>query len=82
MFTSFSRFLTRLFNTLTKSIDSVEKILDIGNDYITNTHKQVTRTTAKTAILNTARQHLSIQDDLKADANLATIFNDLEAEWN
>jgi len=81
MWNSFFTMLTRIFTTVTTTVDSVEKLLDIGNDYIDNTHKSVTRNAAKQAILNTATQHVRIQNELESDPKLAKIFKDLEAEW-
>jgi len=81
MFRTMSQFVQSTFNTLTSTVDSLQKVLDIGNDYIANQHKSVTRTVAKAAILNTAHQHVAIQNELEADDKLAKIFADLEAEW-
>ena len=81
MWNAFFTMFTRAFMTVTKSLDSVEKVLDIGNDYISNSHKSFTRNAAKQAILNTASQHARIQSELEADPKLAAIFESLEAEW-
>lgn len=81
MWNSFFTFIAKLFTTMTNTLDSVEKGLDIVNDYVDNAHKSTTRGTAKQAMLNTAQQHLRIQTELEADPKLNTIFKDLEAEW-
>ena len=81
MWNAFFTMFTRIFTTITNSLDSVEKGLDIVNDYVDNAHKSTTRNCAKNAILNTSVQHARIQAELEADPKLAKIFADLEKEW-
>jgi len=82
MWNAFFTMFTRLFTTVTSTLDSVEKLLDVGNDHIDNFHKSTTRNCAKQAVLNTANQHARIQAELEADPKLAKLFADLEAEWD
>jgi len=81
MFRTFSDAVQATFSTVTSTMGSVQKALDIGNDYIDNQHKSLTRGFAKQAILDTATQHSRIQTELEADPKLAKVFADLEAEW-
>lgn len=81
MFRSFSNSVQATFNTVTSTMGSVQKGLDICNSYVDNQHKSMTRGFAKQAILDTAAQHTRIQLELEADPKLAKIFEDLEAEW-
>lgn len=82
MWNSIFTAITKVFTTITSTLDSVEKVLDVGNDHIDNFHKSTTRNAAKQAILNTGKQHARIQAELEADPKLAAIFADLEAEWD
>lgn len=82
MFGSMSNAVQASFNTITSTMGSVQKGLDICNDYVSNTHKEMTRGFAKQAILNTSVQHERIQLALEASPKLAVIFRDLEAEWD
>ena len=81
MFRSASNAVQAIFNTVTSTMGSVQKGLDICNDYVDNRHKHYTKGFAKQAILDTAEQHTRIQTILKGDADLAKILEDLEAEW-
>lgn len=81
MFSTMSDAVQATFGTVTSTMGALQKVVDIGNDYIDNTHKQMTRTAAKQAIRATAKQHAAIQAELEADAKLAKIFAELEAEW-
>ena len=82
MFRSFSSAVQATFDTITTTAEALQKGIDIGNQYIDNQHKSMTRNMAKQAILDTAKQHRSIQEKLEADEKLATLFTDLEAEWD
>lgn len=82
MWRSFFNFITRFFDTASASLGTVEKAIDIGNDYVDNAHKELTRGFAKQSILNTAEQHARIQSKLEADPKLADLFSKLEAEWD
>jgi hypothetical protein len=82
MWRSFFKAIEDIFTTVSTTMGTVQKGLDIGNDYVSNAHKEMTRGFAKQAILNTATQHAAIQAALEADPKLATIFADLEAEWD
>lgn len=81
MFRSFSDSVQATFDTITSTMGSVQKGLDIANSYVDNQHKSMTRGFAKQAILDTSAQHVKIQAALEADPKLAIIFADLEAEW-
>jgi len=82
MFRTFSDAVQASFTTLTCTMGSVQKALAIGNDYVDNQHKALTRGFAKQAILDTSVQHSRIQTELEADPKLAVIFEQLEAEWD
>lgn len=81
MFRAASNAVQATFNTLTSTMGSVQKGLDICNDYVDNQHKALTRGFQKQAILDTSIQHTRIQEALDADPKLAAIFDDLEKEW-
>ena len=81
MFRSFSNAVQASFDTVTCTMGSLQKGLDIGNQYVDNQHKSLTRGFAKQAMLDTAEQHERIQSALEASPKLAKIFADLEAEW-
>jgi hypothetical protein len=82
MFGSMSSAVQACFNTVTTTAESAQKVLDIGNDHISNAHAEMTRTSKKNAVRRTARHHRELQEELEADAKFAKIFADLEAEWN
>ena len=82
MFRTFSDAVQAIFSTVTTTCGSVQKALDTGNDYIDNQHKSLTRGFAKQAILDTSKQHDRIQAELDANPNLASLFDQLEAEWD
>ena len=82
MWRSFFKAIEDIFTTVSTTMGTVQKGLDIGNDYVSNAHKEMTRGFAKQAILNTAEQHTRIQEKLESDPKLAAIFADLEAEWD
>lgn len=82
MFSTFSDAVQASFTTITKTVESAQKGLDILNDHVDNAHKSMTRNSAKAAILNSASQHARIQTELEADPKLAEIFEMLEAEWD
>ena len=82
MFSTMSDFVQASFITATSTMGSVQKGLDIGNDYVDNQHKSMTRGFAKQAILDTAEQHVRIQSALEADPKLAILYAQLEAEWD
>ncbi len=82
MWRSLFTFITRFFDTASASLGTIEKAIDIGNDYVSNQHKALTRGFAKQAMLDTATQHAGIQAKLEEDPKLATIFAELEAEWD
>ncbi len=82
MWRSFFNFITRFFDTASASLGTIEKAIDIGNDYVSNQHKALTRGFAKQAMLDTATQHAGIQEKLEANPKLANIFAELEAEWD
>ena len=82
MFRTFSDAVQATFVTITCTMGSAQKALDIGNDYVDNQHKSLTRGFAKQAILDTSVQHERIQSELEASPKLATIFEQLEAEWD
>lgn len=82
MFRTFSDAVQATFLTITSTMGSVQKGLDIANDYVDNQHKSLTRGFAKQAIRDTAAQHERIQAELEASPKLAVIFADLEAEWD
>ena len=81
MFRTMSDAVQATFTTITRSMESVQKGLDIGNSYVDNQHKSMTRNFAKNAILDTALAHERIQTQLEANPKLAVLFADLEAEW-
>ncbi len=82
MWRSFFKAIEDIFTTVSTTMGTVQNALDIGNDYVSNAHKEMTRGFAKQAMLNTGRQHRAIQEALEADPKLATIFAQLEAEWD
>lgn len=81
MWRSLFDMFTAVFTTVTCTMGSVQKGLDIGNDYVDNQHKALTRGFKQQAILDTAEQHARIQVKLEADDKLAELFKSLEAEW-
>ncbi len=81
MFRSFSTAVQATFDTVTTTAEALQMGIDIGNQYVTNQHKAMTRNMAKQAILDTAIVHRAIQTKLEADEDLAKIFTDLEKEW-
>lgn len=82
MWRSFFKAIEDIFTTVSTTMGTVQNALDIGNDYVSNAHKEMTRGFAKQAMLNTGRQHRAIQEALEADPKLAVIFAQLEAEWD
>lgn len=81
IFSTASTFIQRTFTVATNTVDSADKILDIGNDYITNQHKKITRTVKADAIAATAEHLEMIDTKLKASPTLKAKFDALEAEW-
>lgn len=76
-----STFIQKSFNAASDTVDSLEKGIDIVNNYVENQHKRVTRTVEQDCILAVAEHHAKISEKLDADEKLAEIFAKLEEDW-
>ena len=81
MWSTMSAFVQKTFTTATKSLDSVEKSLDIGNHFVDVNHKRLTKTMTQDAILAVAVHHNAIAHTLDEDADLKKQFDTIAKDW-
>lgn len=81
VFRSASLMLSTAFNTVTGTLNTVEKGLDIANHYVAENHKRITKTTTTAAQLSVARFNADVAIELDSSAELQAQYDKVVADW-
>lgn len=81
VFSELSAFLSQTLRTATRTVGSIDKTIDIANDYIDNNHKRITKATKNNAILSHVKHETAIFEELDADAELKARFTKALEDW-
>lgn len=81
VFSELSAFLQQSLRTATRTVGSIDKTVDIANDYIDNNHKRITKNTKQLAVLSAAKAETRIFDELEADEELKARYAKLLEDW-
>lgn len=82
IFADASNMLSQAFTTTTRSIRSVDTVLDSANSYIEEQSNVWKRTIKVDAIETVAKHHDDVVTRLNANAQLKKLYISLEAEWD
>ena len=81
VYTSVTTAVSKVFNTVSSTADSVEMSLNIINNRVENYHNADVETVQVDTLLATAQHCMTIQAKLDADPALKEAYAKLEAKW-
>jgi hypothetical protein len=81
MFSTMSKFIQSIFTTATRSVESLDKGLDILNHYVSEKHQEQLLTITTQAQLNVAAFNADVDQQLDSDASLSSNFDAVKAAW-
>ena len=81
VYTSVTTAVSKVFNTVSSTADSVEMSLNIINNRVENYHNADVETVQVDTLLATAQHSITIQAKLDADPALKEAYAKLEAKW-
>ena len=81
VYTSVTTAVSKVFNTVSSTADSVEMSLNIINNRVENYHNADVETVQVDTLLATAQHCMTIQAQLDADPALKEAYAKLEAKW-